>query len=826
VAEQLGEARLKLSVDDTALNAGLQRAQQQAGRTGQTINQAFTGSTRSIAGLEARLESLRGKFKAAEIGSKEFRKLQAEIRKTEQELSKVDQTLGSTFKQRAGGFGGGLLGALGVGAGIGAGAAVGGFIKSSIDQAVELENITRKLSNTLGQQGAGAALNFTSGLAKDLGLNFKELSNAFASFTAAATAANVPLETQKDLFAAVSKAGQALGLSNDEINGSLLALQQVASKGTVSMEELRGQLGERLPIALSAAAKGLGLNQQQLIKLVESGKLTADQFFPALTKGLNDLTAGAEGLETTAQKFQKFQNAWQDLQTSFGTNLLPGITATVGELTKAIEGLGVASEAKRLGFSTGFLNGVSTQGAQAVGALRAAQRQFNLNDAQAKTVFDQALEASGAGRGALTFGFNDKEYLVLLDQILVKAKELRAANPDKQAALQAAAAADQKLKQAQAAAEQVRAKQLDSDLTQGKSNLELQNILDRIAATKELLQLDDAGRAKIENRLALTEKLRATEALRLDLAREQDKPKGTGDGQNGTQSLAKVAELQNQIKRSEAETALLRVQQEQAEAQSLRTQQEKVRQSRLDAVNAADKLKVTQQLTALELRTPANQQVSATAKLQLQQQLEITQKLRQEEAARAALATELARPKGQQDRVVVGELQDRVRKANQDVVQAYADAGLSLVQNAKTAAEALKDANKSLDSFKRSNFEVLTFEEQQQQLEQARQELQIGVDKGYIREGLPIGTPEQIFRLAGIANQREELEVRKQQATIEKTLADNALELGVKVDQFIGELQPLRDVISANASATQALAEKDWLVNVSVNGAPAPAPVL
>jgi len=114
---------------------------------------------------------------------------------------------------------------------------------------------------------------------------------------------------------------------------------------------------------------------------------------------------------------------------------------------------------------------------------------------------------------------------------------------------------------------------------------------------------------------------------------------------------------------------------------------------------------------------------------------------------------------------------------------------------------------------------------QQQQIAQDRREVQAGVDKGFIATGLPIGTPEQIFRLAGIANQREELETRKQQAATEKTLADNALQLGVKVNEFMGQLKPLYDAITSNATATQALADKDWNVYVSTPTQPTPVPL-
>ena len=311
----------------------------QAGKAaGQEFKQGFAGNEQTISGLRGRLSELNQTLEKTAIGSREFKQAQRELAAAQRDVDKALSQTANAAKGLSGVFAG--LGALGVGA-----AAVG-FLKGSVEKAMELETITRKLSNTLGPQGASGALGFARETADNLGLSFKDLASNFGSFTAAATAAGVPLKQQKDLFAAVAKSGQALGLSNDEISGSLLALQQVASKGTVAMEELRGQLGERLPIALAATAKGLGVSQQELIKLVESGRLSSAEFFPALTKGLNELTAGAGGIPTAAQNFAKLQNAWDDLQTSFGTNLLPAVTSTVKNLTDALAEIKVQAASK------------------------------------------------------------------------------------------------------------------------------------------------------------------------------------------------------------------------------------------------------------------------------------------------------------------------------------------------------------------------------------------------------------------------------------------------------------------------------------------------
>ena len=391
-------------------------AQKGIAKTQQEINTAlkgFDGNEKSIRGYRDRLSELNLTLEKSVIGSREFKRAQQEIAVAQKQ---VDNALGQTSLAAK------ALSVVlqGLGA-IGVGAAVVGFLKDSVTKAVELETIGRKLSNTLGPQGAAGALGFTREIADTLGLSFKDLANNFGSFTAAATAAGIPLQQQKDLFSAVAKAGQALGLSTDEISGSLTALQQVASKGTVSMEELRGQLGERMPIALAATAKGLGISQQELIKLVESGRLTSTEFFPALTKGLNDLTASAGGVPTAAQNFAKLQNAFDDLQASFGTSLLPTITQQVLNLAGALEGLKVDTSARDLRQSFGL---TADEATQLVGVLKNISKEFGVSDQQAKNLLSRAIANTGASRdwfGELNLG--GKQFTQIQTEIRTLAKD-------------------------------------------------------------------------------------------------------------------------------------------------------------------------------------------------------------------------------------------------------------------------------------------------------------------------------------------------------------------------------------------------------------------
>ncbi len=393
----------------------------QAGKqAGQEFKQGFSGNEQTINGLRGRLTELNQTLEKTAIGSREFKQAQRELAAAQREVDKALSQTANAAKGLSGVFAG--LGALG------AGAAVAGFLKGSVDKAVELETISRKLSNTLGPQGAAGALGFARETADTLGLSFKDLANNFGSFTAAATAAGVPLKQQKDLFAAVAKSGQALGLSNDEISGSLLALQQVASKGTVSMEELRGQLGERLPIALAATAKGLGVSQQELIKLVESGRLTSSEFFPAITKGLNELSAGAGGAATAAQSFAKLKNAFDDLQASFGATLLPAVTKSVNELTKALEYVQKQGAARELRESFG----VTAQEADKLAEnLKEVEKQFGLSSTESKMLLGLAIANTGASRdwfGELNLG--GEQFARIQGEIGILAKDFASKQRD------------------------------------------------------------------------------------------------------------------------------------------------------------------------------------------------------------------------------------------------------------------------------------------------------------------------------------------------------------------------------------------------------------
>ena len=240
-------------------------------------------------------------------------------------------------------------------------AAIGAAAADATRKTIKLETAVNLLERTLGDASKGAA-QFTQNIVKQVGGSLSQTTTDFAKFSAAATAAGISLQLQKDAFEQTAVAGLAFGLTTEQSARSLQALQQIASKGVVSMEEIRQQLGEQLPVALAATAKGAGMQIGDLIKLIESGSYQAEEFFAAYAKGMKTFNEGAAEADIAVVAFKKFEGAWESLQLSFGENILPFVTDSVKLLTSALEGFSQRVKSSKVTGGDGLLGFLGLQG--------------------------------------------------------------------------------------------------------------------------------------------------------------------------------------------------------------------------------------------------------------------------------------------------------------------------------------------------------------------------------------------------------------------------------------------------------------------------------
>lgn len=163
--------------------------------------------------------------------------------------------------------------------------------KAVVDAGMAMDALnSRMLAAVSDAKLAGESISFVSRESDRLGLSFVSTANEFASFSAAALRSGMSMEEVQKVFIATSEAVTVMKLSTADSSLVFNALSQMAAKGVISMEELRQQLGERLPFAMAAMADGLGITQQKLIDLVSSGKLAAKDALPALAEGMKKIT--------------------------------------------------------------------------------------------------------------------------------------------------------------------------------------------------------------------------------------------------------------------------------------------------------------------------------------------------------------------------------------------------------------------------------------------------------------------------------------------------------------------------------------------------------
>lgn len=192
----------------------------------------------------------------------------------------------------------------------GAVASMGLFAKSCLEAQEEMQKLDLAYESVFGSQGQ-ARLKAVYVQADRLGLKFRESAEAAKGFFAAGKGTALEGDLQK-IFNAVTNAGAALQLSTDEVNGSLLALGQMISKGKVQAEELRGQLGERLPGAFRIAAEAMGMTTAELDKFMADGKLTAEDLLPKLADALENRfgEAAVNAANTLSGALNRMENEW------------------------------------------------------------------------------------------------------------------------------------------------------------------------------------------------------------------------------------------------------------------------------------------------------------------------------------------------------------------------------------------------------------------------------------------------------------------------------------------------------------------------------------
>lgn len=358
---------------------GLEGLEKQAKKTGRSVKQLQNDQKNAFSRAQGDLKRYEEQLGEAEKAERRLRKAVRD-RAEEQVKAARKASRGKRFAGAAaagvgfsnlpgGGFGAAALGGAAFGGGKGAliavaakaitdlGVAAANYATEATKAAAETAKLELALGGIAGLQ-TNQALKAVRGTVDDFNTPLQEATRNFTQLYAATEAAGFGVATTERVFRGLASANKALGGDAQKLQGIMLATTQVFSKGKVSAEELRGQIGERLPGAFSKFAQATGRSTQELDKALELGEVGLEDFVKFAEKLLNDYEEDAKKIASGPEEAgARLQTALRDLQRNVGSLLTPIGAAFQNEFTAIINIIDRATQAL-----ANFL-GLGTQGA-------------------------------------------------------------------------------------------------------------------------------------------------------------------------------------------------------------------------------------------------------------------------------------------------------------------------------------------------------------------------------------------------------------------------------------------------------------------------------
>lgn len=154
------------------------------------------------------------------------------------------------------------------------------------------------------------------------GTRIEDTAKGYKNFYSAANMAGFAKGDIQGMYGDLLTSTRSIGASPIQTQGALLALEQMISKGTVSMEELRRQLGNALPGAFEIGAKAMNMTTAEFNEFVKSGKLASNVFVPRFIKKIKEEFAGGfvESTKSIDFALNNLHNSWVDFISDIGSS--------------------------------------------------------------------------------------------------------------------------------------------------------------------------------------------------------------------------------------------------------------------------------------------------------------------------------------------------------------------------------------------------------------------------------------------------------------------------------------------------------------------------
>ena len=234
-----------------------------------------------------------------------------------------------------------------------------------IESSAQIERMTvlmKGLSNATTEQGkaldAIQGREFVFAMAKNAPFEVGALTDAFVKLKAAGLD---PMDGKlQSLVDSVAK----FGGSSEQLKRASVAIQQMAGKGVISMEELRQQLGEAIPTAMRNMAEGMGMSMSELVDHISKGEVGASEALRRMFTVMKFENAGAaeELNETWIGQMEKLKTNFTLFTAAIGNGgFFEAVTDNLKKINEYFESSAGKDFAVTIGVAlNSFINGVSS----------------------------------------------------------------------------------------------------------------------------------------------------------------------------------------------------------------------------------------------------------------------------------------------------------------------------------------------------------------------------------------------------------------------------------------------------------------------------------
>lgn len=148
----------------------------------------------------------------------------------------------------------------------------------------QLQGFLSIMTVTAGSSAASQEqLEYIRNTANKFGIEITALTENYAKLRASMEGSANATENSQKLFVAMAMASRSLHSSSQDTKLAFYAVTQMASKGVISMEELRRQLGEKWPGTMEMAARATGRTAASLEAEIRKGSVDSIKFLNAFS---------------------------------------------------------------------------------------------------------------------------------------------------------------------------------------------------------------------------------------------------------------------------------------------------------------------------------------------------------------------------------------------------------------------------------------------------------------------------------------------------------------------------------------------------------------